>query len=294
MAKYNVGDILEITEDFAQLGADFKRGDKYEVAAVTSVGYNLKPLQAGLSWSAYPEEFDPMEIVRKVEPKAEFKAGDKVRLLETAHGSPGYSCDTPEAVKESLASVGLDYQTVFEVGQEVDSDGDVHVFHPESFVGLYVLPEFLVPWIEEEKPAEHMELGKTYQSTSNELFYTPTKFDFEAGRVKFDYVSELGNLACKSTRTFYGIEEEFGVLPPVKPENESEQALEELKEKLKPENTLTEVEQEDVGGWDREEFASAATKPETVSVDALREAWDYVDHEYPDIEKLIKLAKRLS
>lgn len=289
MTKYNAGDILEILEDFSQLGARYKSGDKYKVAAVTSTGYNLEPLQAGLPWSAHPGVFDRLETIRKVE----FKVGDKVRLLETAHGSPGYSSDTPEAVKERLAGRGLDYQTVFVVDQEADLDGDVHLFHAEKYTGLYVLPEFLVPWAEEDKPAVHMVLGKTYQSTSNGFFYTPTDFDFEAGRVWFDFKSDDGDFASKSSRSFCIIEEEFGVLPPVKPENEyTTVTAEEFRKEVQ--DAKAEVEQEDVGGWDREEFASAATKPETVSVDALREAWDYVDHEYPDIEKLLKLAKRLS
>lgn len=287
MAKYNEGDILEILEDFAQLGAVYKSGDKYKVAAVTSAGYNLQPLQAGLSWGAYPKEFDRLETIRKVE----FKVGDKVRLLETAHGSPGYSCDSPEKVKERLASAGLDYQTVFEVNQKVDIDGDLYVSHAESRVGLYLLPEFLVPWVEEEPI--RMELGKTYQSTGNDLFYTPTEFDFEAGRVMFGYNSVPGSFVSKSTRTFYGIEEEFGVLPPVKPENEyTTVTADEFRKGVQ--EAKAEVEQEDVGGWDREEFALDAPKPETVSVDALREAYEYVDHEYLDIEKLLKLAKRLS
>ena len=270
MTKYNAGDVLEILEDFSQLGAVYKSGDKYKVAAVTSTGYNLEPLQAGLPWSAHPGVFDPLEIVRKVE----FKVGDKVRLLEGAHSSTGCSCDTPEKFKERLASAGLDYQTVFEVVQKEDFDGDLHVYPVEGGVGMYLLPEFLVPWVEEEdKSAEHMELGKTYQSTSNFFFYTPTEFDFEGERVEFDFVSDVGDFVYNGHRYFYSIEEEFGVLPPVKP---------------------VEVEQEDVGGWDREEFATVAPKPETVSVDALREAYAYVDPEYLDLDKLIELAKRLS
>lgn len=112
----------------------------------------------------------------------------------------------------------------------------------------------------------------------------------------FDFVSEPGSFVNTSHRYFYLIEAEFGVLPPVKPENESEQALEELRVKLqavgevKSENTLA----VDVARVEADPWLSVAPKPETVSVDALREAWDYVDHEYPDIEKLIKLAKRLS
>jgi len=274
VAKYNVGDVLEITEDFELEGARFSKGDKFTVVELE--GQSFYYLDSGKNYFIITiAKVDTHSGFRKVEPRVEFKVGDKVRLLETAHGSPGYSFPSPNKVKERLASAGLDYLTVFEVDQKVDSDGDVHVFHAESYVGLYLLPEFLVPWVEEDKSARHMELGKTYQSTSNGFFYTPTEFDFEAGRVKFDYVSVPGSLAFKSTRTFYGIEEEFGVLPPVKPDTQ-------------------EVDGEDIGGWDREEFASTETKPETVSVDALREAWDYVDHEYPDIEKLIELAKRLS
>jgi hypothetical protein len=271
MTKYNVGDILEITEDFVLECASYNEGEKY---TITEVGITIYSLESdGYDYANNISEVDAHSGFRKVEPKVEFKVGDKVRLLETAHGSKGYSCDTRERVKERLASTGLDYQTVFEVDQEVDLDGDVHVFHAESYVGLYLLPEFLVPWVEEDKPAAHMELGKTYRSTDNELFYTPTEFDFEAGRVAFVYKGEQDSVVFKSTRPFCFIEEEFGVLPPAKPVGVSQVALDEV---------------------EQEEFATAAPEPETVSVDALREAWDYVDHEYPDIEKLIKLAKRLS
>lgn len=44
----------------------------------------------------------------------------------------------------------------------------------------------------------------------------------------------------------------------------------------------------------RSGFRKVVPEVETVSVEALREAWEYVAHEYPDIEQLIKLAQRLS
>ena len=273
MAKYNVGDILEITEDFELEFAEYSSGGKYTVSEVRGLYYTLEDLDNNWDFSNTISKVDTHSGFRKVEPKVEFKVGDKVRLLEGAHGSPGYSTDTPEKVKERLAGKGLDYQTVFEVDQEVDSDGDVHVFHAESYVGLYLLPEFLVPCVEDEPV--RMELGKTYQSTSNEFFYTPTEFNFEGERVEFDFVSDVGDFASTSHRHFYLIEEEFGVLPPVKPDTQ-------------------EVDGVEIGGWDREEFASAETKPETVSVDALREAYEYVVLEYLDLDKLLALAKRLS
>ena len=216
MTRYNEGDILEILEDFTQLGARYKSGDKYKVAAITFSGYNLEPLQAGPSWSAYPQEFDRLEIVRKVEPTV-----------------------------------------------------------------------------------EHMELGKTYQSTLNYLFYTPTEIDFEAGRVAFDYASEQDSFERKSTRKFYNIEEEFGVLPPVKPENEyTTVTAEEFRKEVQEAKAVArteDVDGVDIGGWDREEFALDTPKPETVSVDALREALDFLGfQEVFDTENIISLAKRLS
>lgn len=275
MTKYNVGDVLEITEDFVLECAGFSEGEKYAITEVEGNSYYY--LESDVCYYIISiSEVDTHSGFRKVEPKAEFKVGDKVRLLETAHGSPGYSCDTPEKVKVRLASAGLDYQAVFEVDQKADFDGDVHVSHDECRVGLYLLPEFLVPWVEDvDTPSTLMVLGKTYQSTDNGFFYTPTEFDFEAGRVWFDFVSDVGEFVSTSHRAFHLIEDEFGVLPPVKPDTQ-------------------EVDGEDVGGWDREEFALAATKPETVSVDALREAYAYVDPEYLDLDKLIELAKRLS
>lgn len=252
MTKYNVGDVLEITEDFVLECASYNEGEKYSVVEVGGTHYTLESVDYYFTNTV--SEVDAHSGFRKVEPKAEFKAGDKVRLLETAHGSPGYSCDTPEKLKERLAGKGLDYQTVFEVDQEADSDGDVHVYHVESWVGLYVLPEFLVPAEEEDKASEHMQLGKTYKSKGNDLYYRPTEYDFEGGRVLFDYSSDPSDLFGRSKREFDFIEDEFGVLPPAKPEPE----------------------------------------PETVSVDALREAYAYVDPEYLDLDKLIELAKRLS
>ena len=290
MAKYNVGDVLEITEDFELECAEYSSGEKYTVSEVRGLYYTLEDLGNNWDFSNSISLVDAHPGFRKVVPKVEFKVGDKVRLLEGAHSSPGYSCDTPEKVKERLASAGLDYQTVFEVDQKVDSEGDVHVIHGEKYVGLYLLPEFLVPWVEAESELkepflQHMVIGKTYQSTSNDLFYTPTKFDFEAGRVAFDYVDERGSFASTSHRYFYSIEEEFGVLPPVKPECESDKALEELKEKLKPENSLAEAVAR----------VSSLELPETISVDALREANSFLNSAGPlGLESLISLAKRLS
>lgn len=285
MAKYNVGDVLEITEDFSQLGAAYKSGQKYVVESMSSVGYDLKPLKGGLAWAAHPDEFDLMESVRKVPSKEGFQVGDKVRLLEGAHSSPGYSTDNPEKVKARLENAGLDYQALFSVDGEEDSEGDVHVLS-ESGAGLYILPEFLVPWVEEEeeeKPVEHMVVGGSYWNPEVGQHYTVTSVDFESEIVNFEF-----NSGDSTLRSFEVIPKHFdGVLPPVKPVDVSQVALDE--------NTFTEVEQEDIGGWDREEFASVAPKPETVSVDALREALDYLGiQEVFDTENIISLAKRLS
>lgn len=298
MAKYNVGDVLEITETFFLEGAQYKAGQKYTVEDIFDEGkfYELEDKDNGICFHNTPSKVDAHSGFRKVETKVVFKVGDKVRLLECAHGNPdfAFSWGTEEGFEKNFG-YRYDLAEPFVVRVEIDYAGEVGISQDE--LNSYVLAEFLVPWVEEEeKPAEYMELGKMYQSTSNDFFYTPTAFDFESERVEFDFRSEVDSFVGTSHRYFYSIEEEFGVLPPVKPENESEQALEELRVKLqavgevKSENTLAEA----VSRVEADPWLSAAPKPETVSVDALREAWDYVDHEYPDIEKLIKLAKRLS
>lgn len=282
MAKYNVGDVLEITEDFELEAAQFSEGEKYAVVELDESFYSLESEEYFINTISL---VDAHSGFSKVEPKVDFKVGDKVRLLEDAHSSPGYSTDNSEKVKSRLSTWGLDYQTEFTVTKVKDWEGDVYVSNGD--IGLYILSEFLVPWVEEEeKPAEHMELGKTYQSMSNDFFYTPTAFVFESERVAFDFRSDVDSFVSTSHRYFYSIEEEFGVLPPVKPVGVSQVALDEVK----TENTLA----VDVARVEGDPWLAPAPKPETVSVDALREAWDYVDHEYPDIEKLIKLAKRLS
>lgn len=293
MTKYNVGDVLEITENFYLEGASYSKGEKYTVEDIFNEGefYELEDKENGYLYHNTISEVDAHSGFRKVEPKVVFKVGDKVRLLEGAHGNPelGFYWSTVEGFEEHYG-YRYDLAEPFVIRVEIDLEGEVGI--TQGGWNSYVLAEFLVPWDEEEKPAEHMELGKTYQSTSNDFFYTPTAFDFEAGRAEFDFVSEPGDsFVSTSHRYFYSIEEEFGVLPPVKPEVVSQAALGEVK----TENTLTEVVQEDVGGWDREEFASATPEPETVSVDALREAMDYLGiQEVFDTENIISLAKRLS
>lgn len=294
MTKYNVGDVLEITEDFKLEYAVFSEGEKYAITVVEGDRYYYLESDK-CDYTNTVSEVDAHSGFRKVEPKVEIKVGDKVRLLEGAHGNPdfAFSWSTEEGFEKNFGYL-YDLAEPFVVHVEIDYAGEVGI--SQDGLNSYVLAEFLVPWVEEEKPAEHMELGKTYQSTSNDFFYTPTVFDFESERVEFDFVSEPGSFVSTSHRYFYSIEEEFGVLPPVKPENESEQALEELRVKLqavgevKTENTLAVA----VSRVEADPWLSAAPEPETVSVDALREAWGYVDQTYPDLEKLIQLAKRLS
>ena len=295
MTKYNVGDVLEITEDFELEDAQFSEGETYTVVELNEPFYSLES-----------DEYyfiDTISLVdahsgfSKVEPKVEFKVGDKVRLLEGAHGNTelGFFWSTEEGFEKNYG-YRYDLAEPFVIRVEIDYAGEVGI--SQDGLNSYVLSEFLVPWVEEEKPAEHMELGKTYQSTGNDFFYTPTAFDFESERVAFDFVSEPGSFVSKSDRPFYEIELEFGVLPPVKPENEYnavtaeayQEALIKTVGEVKSENTLAVA----VARVEADPWLSAAPEPETVSVDALREAWDYVDQTYPDLEKLIQLAKRLS
>ena len=289
MTKYNVGDVLEITEDFELEGAQFSEGEKYEVVEVDESFYSLESDECYF--------IDTISLVdahsgfRKVETKVVFKVGDKVRLLEGAHGNPdfAFSWGTEEGFEKNFG-YRYDLAEPFVVRVEIDYAGEVGISQDE--LNSYVLSEFLVPWVEEEeKPAEHMVIGKTYQSTGNDFFYTPTAFDFESERVAFDFVSEPGSFVSKSGRPFYEIELEFGVLPPVKPENEYTTVTAEEFRKGVQEAKAEALEESKVNYV---EIDPKLEVPETISVDALREAWDYVDHEYPDIEKLIKLAKRLS
>ena len=356
MTKYNVGDVLEISEDFKLEYAVFSDGEKYSVVGVGERFYSLESDKC--DYTNTISEVDAHSGFRKVEPKVVFKVGDKVRLLEGAHSSPGYSTDNSEKVKSRLSTWGLGYQSGFTVAKVKDWEGDVYVSN--EVISLYIMSEFLVPWVEEEeKPAEHMELGKTYQSTSNDFFYTPTEFDFESERVAFDFRSEGDSFVSTSHRYFYTIEGEFGVLPPVKPETQVEPKFkvgQVWRNSHDRELSITEVDgshityaytgnespfyrrAENTEGWtlvtqevnlatiaeavqeelikavgvvepdnslavavgrmepinSMEEFVETVKHPETVSVVALREAWDYVDQTYPDLEKLIELAKRLS
>lgn len=357
MAKYNVGDILEITEDFELDAAQFSEGEKYEVVELDESFYSLE--------SDEYYYIDTISLVdahsgfRKVEPKIVFKVGDKVRLLAGAHGNPdfAFSWGTEEGFEKNFG-YRYDLAEPFVIRVEIDYAGEVGI--SQDGLNSYVLSEFLVPWVEEEKPAEHMELGKTYQSTSNDFFYTPTEFDFESERVAFDFSSEVDSFVSTSHRYFYSIEEEFGVLPPVKPEtpvepkfkvgqvwrnshdrelsitevdgshityaytgNESpfyrraentegwtlvtqevnvEAIAEAVQEELikevgevKTENTLAEAvaRMEPINSM--EEFVEFVKHPETVSVDALRDALDFLGiQEVFDTENIISLAKRLS
>lgn len=283
MTKYNVGDVLEITGNFHLEGASYSRGEKYTITEVEGNFYYLNDSESFFGNTI--SEVDTHSGFSKVEPKGEFKVGDKVRLLEGAHGNPdfAFSWSTEEGFEKNFG-YRYDLAEPFFVHVEIDYAGEVGI--SQGGRNSYVLSEFLVPWVEEEKPVEHMEVGKTYRSKGNDFFYTPTEFDFEAGRAEFDFRRDDEGFVNTSCRHFSSIEEEFGVLPPVKPVGMSQVTLDEVKS----ENTLAEA----VARVEADPWLSAAPEPETVSVDALREAWDYVDHEYPDIEKLIKLAKRLS
>ena len=295
MTKYNVGDVLEITESFFLEGAQFKAGQKYTVEDIFGASgtdfYDLEDKENGYTFNNTVSEVDAHSGFRKVEPKVEFKVGDKVRLLEGAHGNPelAFSWSTEEGFEKNFG-YRYDLAEPFVVRVEIDYAGEVGISQDE--LNSYVLSEFLVPWVEEEeKPAEHMVIGKTYQSTGNDFFYTPTAFDFESERVAFDFVSEPGSFVSKSGRPFYEIELEFGVLPPVKPENEyTTVTAEEFRKGVQ--EAKAEALEESKANY--VEIDPKLEVPETVSVDALREAWDYVDQTYPDLEKLIQLAKRLS
>lgn len=297
MTKYNVGDVLEITESFFLEGAQYEAGQKYTVEGIFNEGelYELEDKETGHTFNN-TVSVDAHSGFRKVEPKVEFKVGDKVRLLEGAHGNPelAFSWSTEGGFEKNFG-YHYDLAEPFVVHVEIDYAGEVGI--SQGGWNSYVLSEFLVPWVEAEPELkepflQHMVLGKTYRSSGNGFFYTPTEFDFESERVEFDFVSEPGSFISKSDRPFYEIELEFGVLPPVKPENEYttvtaeefRKGVQEAKAEALGESKVNYV-----------EIDPKLEVPATVSVVALREALDFLGiQEVFDTENIISLAKRLS
>lgn len=164
MTKYNVGDVLEITEDFELEDAFYEQGQKYTVVEIFDNFYELDDKGYGLTFSNTIAKVDAhsgfRKVEPKVEPKVEFKVGDKVRLLEGAHGNPdfAFSWGTEEGFEKNFG-YRYDLAEPFVIHVEIAYAGEVGI--SQDGLNSYVLAEFLVPWVEEEKPAEHMELGKT-------------------------------------------------------------------------------------------------------------------------------------
>lgn len=211
---------------------------------------------------------------------SKFNVGDTVYLLPNAHASEIAAGRTPELFLAQLEEFGkVAYDSAFIVVDEVDEDGDVRVMVGDN--DFYVLAKFLTDYKHEESTPEsvskHMELGKTYKSQDNDLYYRPTEFDFEGGLILFDFGAVPHGLYSPSRRIFDQIEGEFGVLPPVKPVSE---ALEELRVKL----------QEPVEKFLDLSDAPVPDERPTVQIEALSEAAEFLEL---SIYNLLALAKRL-
>lgn len=210
---------------------------------------------------------------------SKFNVGDTVYLLPNAHASEVAAGATPALFLRQLEKYGaVAYDSAFIVAEEEDEDGDVRVEVGEN--DFYVLARYLSDYKHEEstpEPDEHMELGKTYKSQDNDLYYRPAEFDFEGGIILFDFGSDRHNLYSHSRRIFDQIEEEFGVLPPVKPVSE---ALNMLRVKL----------QEPVEKFLDLSDAPVPDERPTVQIEALSEAAEFLEL---SIYNLITLAKRL-
>lgn len=298
MTKYNVGDVLEITESFFLEGAQYEAGQKYTVEGIFNEGelYELEDKETGHTFNN-TVSVDAHSGFRKVEPKVEFKVGDKVRLLEGAHGNPelAFSWSTEGGFEKNFG-YHYDLAEPFVVHVEIDYAGEVGI--SQGGWNSYVLSEFLVPWVEAEPELkepflQHMVLGKTYKHSQSHLYYRADALDSGNSLVYFTFGDEpdVGqNLT--SNRRLVDIEEEFGVLPPVKPENEyTTVTAEEFRKGVQ--EAKTEALEESKANY--VEIDPKLEVPATVSVVALREALDFLGiQEVFDTENIISLAKRLS